>query len=606
MKRKCLSLLLALTLILGLAATVSADEGFVTSGDWTYAYNADGHLMLVKYLGTDTHVTVPAEIDGQKVHTLGYTLSCPFSGVRETLTSVTIEPGIQFIEAQAFKGCTALTEADIPDTVTHISAYVFEGCTALESIEIPGSVQRIGFDSFRNCTKLAQVHLNEGTLTIGDSAFRNTALTSITVPASVVFIDQHALGYCDKPENNGALEGFAIYGYTGSEAARYARDCGYFVFYDLAGLTDVSGMCGDSAAWYFDETDGTLYISGEGATENYRNGPAPWVHHAEGITRVIVGEGIKYLGESTFADHYPNLREVSLPSTLISIENRCFENCTGLSGIVIPEKTTWIGGGVFRNSGLEWILLPHSTATYGNEIGNALADCPRLSNVVFAGDAWVMASRTFENSTLTAWYPAGNPTWTASVMQNYGGSVTWKPYDGLDFIDVLPFQFWYEPVSWAVEQEVTTGISATEFGPGGSCNRAQVVTFLWRAAGSPEPAVTENPFVDVEPGSFFEKAVLWAVEEGITTGTDASHFSPGLTCNRATVVTFLYRAFGEPAVESSSNPFQDVPAGGWYTAPILWAVEQNITNGVSADSFAPGQNCSRAQIVTFLFRAYVN
>ena len=100
--------------------------------------------------------------------------------------------------------------------------------------------------------------------------------------------------------------------------------------------------------------------------------------------------------------------------------------------------------------------------------------------------------------------------------------------------------------------------------------------------------------------------MLWAVEEGITTGTDASHFSPGLTCNRATVVTFLYRAFGEPAVESGSNPFRDVPAGAWYTAPILWAVEQAITNGVSADSFAPGQNCNRAQIVTFLFRAYVN
>ena len=174
------------------------------------------------------------------------------------------------------------------------------------------------------------------------------------------------------------------------------------------------------------------------------------------------------------------------------------------------------------------------------------------------------------------------------------------------FVDVPEDSFCYEPVLWAVEESITNGIDATHFSPGGSCNRAQVVTFLWRAAGSPEPAVTENPFVDVEKGSFFEKAVLWAVEEGITTGTDGSHFSPAQTCNRATVVTFLYRAFGEPAVESSSNPFKDVPADEWYTAPILWAVEQNITNGVSADSFAPGQNCNRAQIVTFLFRAYVN
>ena len=174
------------------------------------------------------------------------------------------------------------------------------------------------------------------------------------------------------------------------------------------------------------------------------------------------------------------------------------------------------------------------------------------------------------------------------------------------FTDVPEGSFYYEPVLWAVDEGVTTGATETAFNPGGDCLRAHVVTFLWRAAGAPAPAVTENPFVDVEPGSFFEKAVLWAVEEGITTGTDANHFSPGLTCNRATVVTFLYRAFGEPAVESSGNPFQDVPNDGWYTAPILWAVEQNITNGVSADSFAPDQNCSRAQIVTFLFRAYVN
>ena len=438
MKRKCLSLLLALAMVLGLAANAGAAGEFITSGDWTYVYNADGHLLLVRYNGTDTHVVVPAEIDGQKVHTLGNTLSSPFSSVKGTLTSVTIEPGIQNIASQAFKGCTALTGADIPDTVTHISAYAFEGCTALESIEIPGSVLRIGFDSFRNCTKLTEVTLHEGILTIGDSAFRNTALTSITIPASVVFIDQYAVGYYGEQHNATPLEGFAIYGYTGTEAARYARDCDYFVFYDLTGLTDVSGMCGDNAYWYFDEADGTLYISGEEDTENYYSGPAPWVHHAERITRVIVGEGIEHLGDSTFADHYPNLREVHLPSTLISIENGCFENCTGLSQIVIPENTIWIGGRVFSNSGLQWILLPDSTATYGNGIYNALADCPRLSNVVFAGDAWVMDRYTFQNSTLTAWYPEGNATWTESVMQNYGGNVTWKSFVPLPFVDVLP------------------------------------------------------------------------------------------------------------------------------------------------------------------------
>ena len=172
------------------------------------------------------------------------------------------------------------------------------------------------------------------------------------------------------------------------------------------------------------------------------------------------------------------------------------------------------------------------------------------------------------------------------------------------FIDVEEGGFYDVPVAWAVYKEITNGSDSFRFNPEGECLRAQVVTFLWRAAGCPEPAVTENPFVDVEPGSFYEKAVLWAVEKGITTGTDETHFSPNMPCNRATVVTFLYRAFEEPAVEGAENPFTDVPADSWYTAPVLWAVEMGITNGLSADSFGPNTACNRAQIVTFLYRAY--
>ena len=175
---------------------------------------------------------------------------------------------------------------------------------------------------------------------------------------------------------------------------------------------------------------------------------------------------------------------------------------------------------------------------------------------------------------------------------------------GYPFTDIPEGGFYYKPVLWAVKRGITNGISATEFGPNAPCNRAQIVTFLWRAAGSPEPTAAENPFVDVQAGSFYEKAVLWAVEQGITTGTDADHFSPNAVCNRATVVTFLYRAAKSPAVENGSNPFTDVPADTWYTAPVLWAVEQGITNGLSAAEFGPHASCNRAQIVTFLYRAY--
>ena len=172
------------------------------------------------------------------------------------------------------------------------------------------------------------------------------------------------------------------------------------------------------------------------------------------------------------------------------------------------------------------------------------------------------------------------------------------------FADVVVNDFYYDAVAWAVSEGITTGISDTHFGPLVFCNRAQAVTFLWRAAGSPEPTGTKHQFVDVPAGSFYEKAVLWALENGITTGTDSSHFSPMLNCNRATVVTFLYRAFHSPAVGSTENPFSDVPADDWFTAPILWAVEQKITTGLGDGTFGVTDICNRAQIVTFLYRAY--
>ena len=172
------------------------------------------------------------------------------------------------------------------------------------------------------------------------------------------------------------------------------------------------------------------------------------------------------------------------------------------------------------------------------------------------------------------------------------------------FSDVATDAFYVNPVAWAVRKGITTGLNETTFGPDAACSRAQVVTFLWRAAGCPEPTVDENPFVDVVAGSFYEKAVLWAVENGITNGTSANYFSPEKNCNRAEIVTFLWRAAGSHSAENGVNPFADVSATSWYTAPVLWAVENQITNGISATQFGPGAVCSRAQVVTFLYRAY--
>ena len=171
------------------------------------------------------------------------------------------------------------------------------------------------------------------------------------------------------------------------------------------------------------------------------------------------------------------------------------------------------------------------------------------------------------------------------------------------FVDVPETAYYADAVDWAVENGITNGKDATHFAPKDDCTRAQIVTFLWRTAGEPEPATTVNPFVDVNPSAYYYKAVLWAVGEGITNGTDATHFSPNATCTRAHAVTFLWRMEGEPMPTNSRSSFADVQdMNAYYYYAVMWAVENGITNGTDPTHFSPKQTCSRAQIVTFLYR----
>ena len=167
----------------------------------------------------------------------------------------------------------------------------------------------------------------------------------------------------------------------------------------------------------------------------------------------------------------------------------------------------------------------------------------------------------------------------------------------------MPADTWFtQPVAWAVEHGITQGTSATTFGPDEQCTRGQVVTFLWRAAGCPEPAVGSNPFSDVGTNDYYYKAVLWAVENGITQGTSATTFGPEESCTRSQVVTFLWRFRGQPDMSGSACPFVDVAADQWYAGAVLWALENGITQGTSATTFGPEETCIRSQVVTFLYR----
>ena len=171
------------------------------------------------------------------------------------------------------------------------------------------------------------------------------------------------------------------------------------------------------------------------------------------------------------------------------------------------------------------------------------------------------------------------------------------------FRDVMSSDYFADPVVWAAthEPQITQGTSATTFSPNDACTRGQVVTFLWRAKGCPEPKSSDNPFSDVNVNDYYGKAVLWAVENGVTQGMGGGLFAPGSTVTRAQVVTFLWRTENQPEA-TGENPFTDVPAGEYYAQSVLWAVAKDITKGTSAATFSPDSPCTRAQIVTFLYR----
>ena len=177
-----------------------------------------------------------------------------------------------------------------------------------------------------------------------------------------------------------------------------------------------------------------------------------------------------------------------------------------------------------------------------------------------------------------------------------------KEIETSPFADVATDAYYYEAVKWAVGKGITTGVGNDLFAPEQPCTRAQIVTFLWRAAGSPEPMGTASGMTDVVSGSYYEKAVAWAIENGVTTGTTATTFSPDATCTRAQAVTFLARALSAKA--SGAAEFSDVPADSYFADAVAWAAANGVTEGIGGGLFGSDNDCTRGQIVTFLYRAY--
>ncbi len=422
--------------------------------------------------------------------------------------------------------------------------------------------------------KIRQAVVSPGITSLGEHTFAHLKnLQSLTLPEDLEEIGAWCFWHCESlPE---------------IRLPKKLTHLGDFAFRNCYSLSSIEA--GENQAFCTDAS-GVLYTR-EGKT---------LVKAPQKLTGAYtVPDGVLRLGADAFGD-CGQLHTVHLPEGLTDLGQDAFYNCASLSGPVLPQSLKTIGSWCFGwcNS-LRSITLPEQVIS----IGSCAFAFSGLYEITFTGHAPTFGEDVFLCTMPDAHYPGNDPSWTQAVRDALGDEVTWLPYTKNPFCDVTPEKFYYEAVLWAVEQGITTGTSATQFSPHGICTRAQVVTFLHRAAGSPEPANVSNPFTDVDERDYYYKAVLWAVEKGITTGAGETVFDPKGACTRAQVVTFLHRAAGSPVPVNTDASFGDISPEKYYYQAVLWAVEQSITTGTSPTAFSPQSGCTRAQIVTFLFRA---
>ena len=286
----------------------------------------------------------------------------------------------------------------------------------------------------------------------------------------------------------------------------------------------------------------------------------------------------------TFAGWTPAI-PATMPAENMTIKAQWRYNSGGSSGYsyYTIKTTAGVGGSISPSGSVSVREGRDQTFTITPDKSYA------VSNVKIDGKSiGTVKSYTFENVSRTH-------TIEVIFMKANG-----NPQTGV-FVDVATGSYYEDAVDWAVGNGITQGTDDTHFSPDGICTRAQAVTFLWRAAGSPAPRSRTVPFTDVPAGSYYYDAVLWAVENGITKGTSDTTFSPNMTCTRAQIVAFLWRSEKSPAA-GTANPFADVKSAAYYADAVLWAVKENITRGTTNTTFSPNADCTRAQIVTFLWR----
>lgn len=375
------------------------------------------------------------------------------------------------------------------------------------------------------------------------------------------------------------------------------------------GLTRPDGNNGSYFKWL--GSDGNLYAPGESVPEVVTTLTAQWTVHQYTITYDLAGGTV---------ESNPNTYTIETVAFTLKNPTKSGYTFTGWSGtgldgennmtVTIPTGSTgnriYTAHWRYNGSGHSYSYYTiKATAGTGGSIspsGNVSVREGRDQTFTITPDkGYAVSNVKIDGKSIGA---VKSYTFE-NVRRNHAIEVIFtkangNPQTGV-FVDVATGSYYEDAVDWAVENGITKGTDDTHFSPDGICTRAQAVTFLWRTAGSPKPETRAMPFTDVPVGSYYYDAVLWAVENGITKGTSDTTFSPNTTCTRAQIVAFLWRSEKSPAA-GTANPFADVKSTAYYADAVLWAVKENITKGTTSTTFSPNADCTRAQIVTFLWR----
>ncbi len=541
----------------------------------------------------------------------------------------TVPSGTVAIAGGAFKDCAKLESLVIPDSVTAIGKSAFENCAALKHITLPKSITKLEALTFSGCTALAEIALPDGVKTLGEKVFSGcAALKSVRVPAEVTVIPTEAFSGCSSlesitiPKNVSHINERAFDGCTALKKVDYLGSDT-----DWSQVTKETGNNAlDNAEKSFTRTDYehkytdtvipptctergcTVHLCSCGDKRedsytpplghSYKDGicvrcgildPNKDIPHKHDFIPIVTKPTCLTEGFTTYTCSCGECYTkdyVSAVGHKTQLQNAKAVGC--LTGGYTGDEVCTVCGKVFKQGSVIFALghdpqparVKAPTCTEGGYTGDLI--CTRCGDMTQIGKTVAAAEHKFFGG-------------VCSVCGAKGAKAA------PEFDDVKPGAFYFDAVQWAVKNGITNGTGKNTFSPNDVCSRYQIVMFLWRAAGQPEAKAAVS-FADVKPGDIFYEAVQWAVERGITKGTSSTSFSPFAPCTRGQIVTFLYRSAGSPKVSGACD-FSDVSSGSFCYDAVIWASTEGITNGTRAGRFSPNEGCTRAQVVTFLYRA---